>query len=161
MPTWITWLESSWLNAVVTAIPWGFPIAEALHFVGLAILIGALALIDLRMLGFARGMPVKAFHQLLPWAWYGFALNAITGIYFFLTQPSFYYPNVAFRVKLILIALAGANALWFELSVKRKLDSWSDDADLPSQAKLMASSSLVLWVAVICFGRFIMYWPPI
>jgi len=161
MPTWITSLESSWLNAVVTAIPWGFPIAEALHFVGLAILIGALALIDLRMLGFARGMSVKAIHQLLPWAWYGFALNAITGIFFFLTQPSFYYPNVAFRVKLILIVLAGFNALWFELSVNRKLDSWADDADFPGQAKLMASSSLVLWVAVICFGRFIMYWPPI
>jgi len=161
MPTWITWLESSWLNAVVTAIPWGFPIAEALHFVGLAILIGALAVIDLRMLGFARAMSVKAIHQLLPWAWYGFALNAITGIFFFVTQPSFYYPNVAFRVKLILILLAGLNALWFELSVNRKLDSWSDDADFPGQAKLMASSSLVLWVGVICFGRFIMYWPPI
>ena len=161
MPAWITGLENSWLNAVVVAVPWGFPIAEALHFVGLATLMGSLAMIDLRMLGFARSLSVKAIHQLLPWAWYGFTLNAITGIYFFLTQPSFYYPNTAFRVKLILIALAGANALWFEISVNRKLDRWSDDADFPSQAKFMAGSSLVLWVGVICFGRFIMYWPPI
>ena len=157
----IAWLEGSGLSAWLQAIPWGFPIAEALHFVGLCLLMGSLAVIDLRLLGFAPAMSARAVHQLLPWAWIGFTINAVTGVFFFLSNPSFYYPNVAFRIKLILMLLAGANALWFELKVNRHLDSWPENAVFPAQVKAMASASLVIWIAVICFGRFIMYWPPI
>jgi hypothetical protein len=119
------------------------------------------AIMDLRLLGFSRTLSIRAIHQLLPWAWTGFAINLITGVLFIFAQPSFYYPNVAFRVKLVLILLAGLNALWFHLTVNRQIDSWPEGAEAPRQAKTIAGVSLVLWVAVICFGRFIMYWPPI
>lgn len=157
----IAWLENSWLVQSMQLLSWAFPFCEAIHFVGLCLLMGSIAMIDLRLLGFARGMPVTVVHQLLPWAWIGFTINLVTGTYFFLMQPSFYYTNTAFRIKLILMLLAGANALWFELSANRQMDSWPEGADIPGQVKVMASMSLVLWVAVICFGRFIMYWPPI
>jgi hypothetical protein len=153
-------LEDSSFSLALRSLPWGFPIAEALHFVGLCLLMGSLAVIDLRLLGFGRSLSIRAVHQLLPWAWAGFALNAITGVFFFLNQPTFYYPNTAFRVKLVLMLLAGANALWFELRVHGDLDSWPDAANPSAQVKTMAGASLVLWIAVICFGRFIMYWPP-
>ena len=155
------WLESSWLNGLILSSNWAFPIFEAFHFVGLCLLMGAIAVIDLRLLGFASRLPARVIHQLLPWAWLGFGINLITGILFYVTNPSFYYPNMAFRVKMVLILLAGANALWFQLTVHRDLDNWPEGAAVPGQAKAMASISLVLWIGIICFGRFIMYWPPI
>ena len=157
----LAWLDNSWLAETMRVFQWAFPACEALHFVGLCLLMGSIAMIDLRLLGFAPSLPLRVIHQLLPWAWIGFAINLTTGILFFVAQPFFYYDNVAFRVKLILILLAGANALWFALTVQRDLDSWPEQAEVPSQVRAMASLSLVLWIAVICFGRFIMYWPPI
>lgn len=157
----IAWIEDTWVNEMMVTLSWAFPICEALHFVGLCLLIGSLAVIDLRLLGFARGISIQVIHQLLPWAWIGFAINLITGTLFVFTDPSFYFSNVAFRVKLVLMLLAGANALWFQFRVNRELDHWPESAAAPGRVKVMASASLVLWVAVILFGRFIMYWPPI
>jgi hypothetical protein len=154
-------IENTWIGEFMRAYWWAFPAAEALHFIGLSLLVGSLAVIDLRLLGFARSLSVRAVHQLLLWTWIGFAINLITGLLFIFAQASFYYPNVAFRVKLVLLLLAGANALWFQLTVNRELPSWSDGADATRQAKVIAGISLGLWVSVIFFGRFIMYWPPI
>jgi len=157
----ITAIENTWVGEFMRAYWWPFPAAEALHFIGLSLLIGSLAVIDLRLLGFARGLSIRVVHQLLLWTWVGFAINVLTGFLFISAQASFYYPNVSFWVKMVLIALAGANALWFELTVHRDLPNWSDDADAPARAKTIAGASLALWIAVIFFGRFIMYWPPI
>jgi hypothetical protein len=154
-------IENSWLGELMRAYWWTFPAAEALHFIGLCLLIGSLAIIDLRLLGFARGFPIRAIHKLLLWTWIGFGINLITGILFIFTQASFYYPNPSFWIKMVLIALAGLNALWFQRAVNRGLESRADDADAPTQAKAIAGISLALWIAVIFFGRFIMYWPPI
>jgi hypothetical protein len=154
-------IENTWIGEFMRAYWWAFPTAEALHFVGLSLLVGSLAIIDLRVLGFARNLSVRAIHQLLLWTWVGFAINLVTGLLFIFAQASFYYPNVAFRVKLVLILLAGANALWFQRTVQGELPDWSDDAEAPRQAKVIAGVSLGLWVSVIFFGRFIMYWPPI
>jgi uncharacterized membrane protein len=140
---------------------WTFPVAEALHFIGLCLLIGSLAIIDLRLLGFAKSLSVRSVHRLLLWTWIGFGINLITGMLFIVTQASFYYPNPSFWIKMGLILLAGLNALWFELTVKREADNWPEGADASTQAKAIAGVSLALWIAVIFFGRFIMYWPPI
>ena len=156
----LSWIENSWLGELMRSLQWAFPISEAFHFVGLALLMGAIAVMDLRLLGFARSVSIKAVHSLVPWAWIGFTINLVTGIFFFFTDPTFYYDNMSFRIKLVLIALAGANALWFQFKVNPQLASWPDTADAPSDVKLMAVGSLVLWILVICFGRFIMYWPP-
>lgn len=157
----LEWTEQSWLGQAMVASQWAFPICEALHFFGLCILIGSIGIIDLRLLGFARNLSIRVVHQLLPWVWVGFSINLITGILFWFAQPSFYYPNVAFRVKMVLIVLAGLNALWFQLSVHRHIGAWAEDADASGQAKAIAGISLALWISVIFFGRFIMYWPPI
>lgn len=154
-------IEDSWLGEFMRAYWWTFPAAEALHFIGLCLLIGSLAIIDLRLLGFARGLPFRAIHKLLLWTWIGFGINAVTGILFVFTQASFYYPIPSFWIKMVLILLAGANALWFQRTVNRDLESWPDDGDASIQAKAIAGISLALWISVIFFGRFIMYWPPI
>ena len=145
----IAWIENSWLSEIMNTLPWAFPISEATHFVGLVILMGSIAVIDLRLLGFARSMPARVIHQLLPWAWIGFAINLITGILFYFSNPAFYYPNVALRVKMVLILLAGVNALWFQVTVNRDLHNWPEGAGAPNQVKAMACISLGLWVGII------------
>lgn len=154
-------IETSWLGEFMRAYWWTFPVAEALHFIGLCLLIGSLALIDLRLLGFTRSLSIRAVHKLLLWTWVGFGINFVTGVLFIFTQASFYWPNPSFWIKMVLIALAGLNALWFQFTIYRDLDNWPDEADASTQAKAIAAISLGLWVAVIFFGRFIMYWPPI
>jgi len=156
----IEWIDDSWLAHTMRDFQWAFPSAEALHFIGLCLLIGAVAVMDLRLLGFAKSVPIQTVHRLVPWAWAGFAINLTTGILFFFAQPNFYVPNMAFRIKLVLILLAGANALWFQLAADRELEALAAGADAPSKMKAMAGISLALWIGVICFGRFIMYWPP-
>lgn len=157
----VEWIEETWLHAAMVNATWAFPLAEAAHFFGLCLLIGSIGVIDLRLLGFARSLPVRAVHQLLPWVWIGFGINLVTGILFIFSTPDFYAPNMAFRIKMVLLLLAGANALWYQLTVHRKVDSWPETGDAPAQAKLIAGISLGLWISVIFFGRFIMYWPPI
>jgi hypothetical protein len=157
----IEWILSSRLNEVMTGSAWAFPMAEAAHFFGLCLLLGSIGIIDLRLLGFARSLSLKAVHQLLLLVWIGFGINLITGILFIFASADFYYPNMAFRVKLVLLPLAGANALWYQLTVHKEIDSWPETGDAPLQAKVIAGISLGLWISIIFFGRFIMYWPPI
>lgn len=157
----LEWIASTWLSRLMTGNTWAFPLAEAAHFFGLCLLIGSIGIIDLRLLGFARSFSLRAVHQLLPLVWIGFSINLVTGILFAFASADFYYPNMAVRVKLVLLLLAGLNALWYQLTVNREIDSWPETGDAPSQAKLIAGISLCLWVSIIFFGRFIMYWPPI
>jgi hypothetical protein len=157
----IQWIESTWLSEAMNGNAWAFPLAEAAHFFGLCLLIGSIGVIDLRLLGFARSFSVRAVHQLLPLVWIGFGINLFTGVLFIFSSASFYYPNVAFRVKMVLILLAGVNALLYQLTVHKKIADWPETGAVPGQAKLIAGTSLLLWIAIIFFGRFIMYWPPI
>jgi hypothetical protein len=157
----IEWIESTWLSEAMNGNAWAFPLAEAAHFFGLCLLIGSIGVIDLRLLGFARSFSVRAVHQLLPLVWIGFGINLFTGVLFIFSSASFYYPNMAFRVKMVLILLAGVNALWYQLTVHKRIADWPETGKVPGQAKLIAGTSLLLWIAIIFFGRFIMYWPPI
>lgn len=86
----LAWMENLWLAELIRSLPWAFPIAEALHFVGLSLMMGSLAVIDLRLLGFAREMSVRVVHRLLPWTWIGFPINAVTGFLFFITDPTLF-----------------------------------------------------------------------
>lgn len=157
----LEWISGTWLSAAMNDSAWAFPIAEAAHFFGLCLLIGSIGIIDLRLLGFARSFSLRAVHQLLPLVWIGFAINLITGILFIFSSPDFYYTNMAFRVKIVLLLFAGINALWYQLTVHKEIGSWPESGSASPRAKVIAGLSLGLWISVIFFGRFIMYWPPI
>jgi hypothetical protein len=154
----LAWIDGSWLTALMREVSWLFPACEIVHFIGLCMLIGALTVIDLRMLGFAPELsPMRLTEWLLPWAWVGFAINLLTGVLFLFTDPYFYFPNVPFRIKLLLILLAGANALWFQLKAHPELGRWQPGSPVSFAAKASAGLSLSLWIGVIVFGRLIMY----
>ena len=87
----------------------------------------------------------------------GFGINLVTGVLFCFTDPIRYYPNFAFRLKMLLIVLAGLNALWFKISVYPATMKYPDESGIGTLAKMIAILSLVFWFGVIVMGRLIPY----
>ena len=153
MSEFMTWLEGSWLAALSLNNSWFFPMLEVLHFLGLSLLIGSIGLMDLRLLGFARALSVAALNRLLPWAFVGFGINLLSGALMFASNPGMYYPNIAFRVKMLLVLVAGINTLLFRFTVQHTDGELGANQPASVPAKLMAACSLTLWIAVILGGR--------
>jgi uncharacterized membrane protein len=131
---------------------WAWAAGETVHFVGLCLLFGVVLLVDLRMLGFMKGLSFSALHRLLPWGVLGFGVNVITGMFFFVgAPPTFYVTNSVFFWKLALILVAGANALYFTVFDQ----AWTVEAGgtPPIAAKVAAASGILLWTGVIFCGQ--------
>lgn len=156
----IAWLESTWLSGFMTKVIWVWPVCETLHFLGLSLLIGTIGLFDLRLLGFAKLLPVAAMHRLIPWGIFGFAINVATGTLFFIGQPNQYIHNVSFHLKLLFLCLAGINVLIFYATMFRKVEALRPGDNAPLAARVIAASSLFLWVGIMCFGRLLTFFRP-
>src|SRR3989442_2414649 len=112
--TFSTWLHSTRLSwAMAGGVPWLWPMCETLHFIGLALLMGIVSVLDLRMLGMAKELPLGPLQRLMPFAILGFTINLVTGLLFFTGDPTQYIHNVAFGFKLLFIGLAGVNVTLF------------------------------------------------
>lgn len=96
-------LDGTAIGLTVKTSVWMFPVLEALHFIGLALLIGGVAALDLRVLGVAEPPPIAPLHKLLPLVFAGFGINLITGVLFFLSDPLGYGVNPAFQLKIVFI----------------------------------------------------------
>lgn len=156
------WMLTTGLDDFVATYDWVWPVCEILHFFGMALLIGSVGLVDLRMLGIAKGVPIKALERFVPLGVIGFFVNAITGFIFIAGNPvggpQEYLGNLAFQLKMICIAIAGLNLLAFYVTgIARKADAVTPEGTAPTSAKAVAAMSLLLWFGVIFFGRFIMY----
>ncbi|NNG24969.1 hypothetical protein HGB41_18450 [Massilia sp. ML15P13] len=135
---------------------WLYPIVETLHILGFAVLVGAVAMFDLRVLGFGYQLRVKALaRHLLPWSAGSMLLVVPTGLLLFIADPLALLANRVFLVKLGLILVAGINALAFHAGPYRHADAWSGRG--PPVALVHALLSLALWIAVITAGRLIAY----
>lgn len=150
-------IEASALGQVMRDSVWLFPMAEILHFMGLSLLIGSLLVVDFRLLGFARNFPVAAVYRFLPLALAGFGINLVTGTMFFFSDPFRYYPNIAFRIKMLLIVLAGLNALYFAMMVRGKSAGAGGGGEAGTDIKTVSTLSFLFWIGVIILGRFIPY----
>jgi hypothetical protein len=146
-------LDGTWIGTTVKTSVWIFPVLETLHFIGLAILIGGIAILDLRVLGVGKRLPVGPLHKLLPLVFVGFGINLVTGVLFFLSDPLGYGVNPSFQVKMIFILLAGLNALWFELKLARHVNEWGPGVDASTHAKIVCGLSLFFWAGIITTGR--------
>ena len=89
--------------------PWGWPVAESLHFLGLSLLIGTVGVFDLRMVGLGSGISYRHLHRLVPVGVLGYAINVVTGTMFLSSAPDQYLYNPAFQTKLGFMLLAGCN----------------------------------------------------
>ena len=138
------------VGSFVTETPWMWPTCETLHFVGLSLLMGVVFLVDLRVLGVMKGVSFASLHRLLPWAAFGFGVNVVTGILFFVGIPHQYTGNKTFFWKLALVMLAGLNAVYFTIVDEPWVLGPGEDASLT--AKFAAASAVLLWVGVMYCG---------
>jgi hypothetical protein len=152
------WLVTTNLSMFVNGHSWVWPACETLHFIGLALLIGNVGLLDLRVLGVEKRLPVAPLNRFVRWGVLGFLINLVTGIMFFAGNPFQYIHNIAFGYKVAFIALAGVNVIAFYASgVSRKVEALGPGDDAPALAKCIAGASLFLWVAVMYMGRMLPY----
>ena len=152
-----TWLEESPLGVAITESEWLFPTIETLHVLALALVIGSIAMLDLRLLGVSnrdRGV-IQLAEDTLPWTWSAFVVAAITGALMFVSAATSYYDNVPFRIKLVLLALAGVNMAVFHLTAFGAAHDWNFALPTPQAARIAASLSLLFWVGVVVAGRWI------
>jgi uncharacterized membrane protein len=157
LDTLANWLLTTRLSAFVTGYPWVWPALETLHFIGLCLLAGAVGLIDLRLLGMARRIPLAPLLRLSRWGVVGFTINLLTGILFFVGVPGQYVHNIAFQLKMLFIVLAGLNVLVFNLAVFRHTATLGAGEDAARSAQVVAAVSLFLWVGVMYLGRMLPY----
>lgn len=150
-------IEGSTINNWILSSYWLWPSLEILHFIGLSLLLGAMLVVDLRLAGFFRQISIMDVHSLLPWATIGFVINLTSGVLFFLGDPGRYAINIGFRIKMILVLIAGLNALWFIWRLNPRLASWGEHGDTPGEAKMVAWISLLAWFGVLLLGRLIPY----
>jgi uncharacterized membrane protein len=135
--------------------PMAWPTLEALHFIGLSLLFGVVLVGNLRILGLMRNAAFVDIHRLLPWGVFGFVINSVTGMLFFIGQAFQYVDNPAFHWKVLFMLLAGANVLY--LTLFDEVWALGRGEEAPSSAKLVAASQIFLWVGVIYFGRMLPY----
>jgi hypothetical protein len=157
METLIEFLNSTALNKYIMSEAWLWPTLEIFHFFGLCLLLGSVIIFDLRALGVAREVPLIRIETFMVSAAVGFAINLITGIVFIIGDPDRYLPNIAFRIKMILILVAGLNVLYYTWRLRPQVLRGLEGNDLSGGARYVAALSLTLWTCVIVLGRIIPY----
>ena len=155
-------LEASGLGRAMREWLWLYPTVEIVHIVGIALLFGSIAVLDLRLLGFSRTIPVRRLaRHVLPWTAGSFALILPSGLLMFIAHASDFIASPVFVLKMCLILAAGANAALFHAMVLSTADVWdaNEMRDLapPPSARVSAVLSLLIWVAVIACGRLLAY----
>ena len=151
------WLEQTSVGTAIRQSLWLFPAIETVHLLGMAALVSTVTVLDLRLLGWAaRQQPVsRVAARTIPWAWAGFAAQVVTGALLFSSEAVKIWGNPAFRLKMLLLLLAGVQALIFQMSMSRRLPDWDERASLPPITKIMGLASLLLWAGIVTAGRFI------
>ena len=149
------WLQNTQTGTSIRESLWVFPIIESAHVLGLALSVGLLVWFDLRLVGLTmRHQPISVMHQqLLPWSLVGFSIMFLSGVLLFWSNALRAYNSGFFQLKVLFLYFAGVNAIVFELMTKRSMAEWDKAPIPPKRVRLAGMLSLVLWVAVITFGR--------
>jgi len=151
-------IEMTSVGKAVEQSSWMFPMVETTHLLAMVLLVGAISAFDVRLLGLTmrRVSVADLAERLLPCTWTAFAVSVITGTLLFTSEAEKKYCfNPAFRIKLLLILLAGLNMSVFHFTVYRSVMKWNDTPSTPLWAKLVGSFSVLLWAGVVIAGRWI------
>jgi len=126
----------------------------SVHLVGVALLVGSIAVLDLRLLGLSRALPLRRLAaHVLPWTAASFLLILPSGLLLFLARAEELIGSPLFALKMLLLLAAGTNAAVFHATVFRGASGWDVDAPPPWQARAAAALSLAIWISVIVCGR--------
>jgi uncharacterized protein DUF6644 len=154
-----TWLENTPVAVLMKESLWGFPILVTMHIMGVALSVGTLTWFDLRLIGIGfTGTPItQVYRRIMPWAFAGFFVMAVSGSLLFVAYATAAYWNNFFWIKMSAIALAGVNALTYHLLTERTIAGWDSSRRPPAAARLAGLTSIVLWTLVILMGRTLSY----
>ncbi len=152
--TIFAWIADTPIAAWVISSVYIWPTLECIHFVSLCVLIGSLLIIDLRLIGFYRERCASMVKFLIRLSLLAFTVNFATGVLFFAGNTFKYINNVAFELKLILILVAGINALFYNVRLSHLVDT--EEVSLSSIS--VGYLSLLLWTGVIICGRMITFY---
>jgi hypothetical protein len=135
---------------------WAVPLWKTVHVVGMAMLMGVVVAVDLRIFGVAKGLPIRPLQRLMPWAAGGFAVTVASGALLVRASPEQYLGaplNLAFYAKVFCLVLVGLNdVLYFATGLKREVDGVGAGEAASASAKIVAGVSLTLWFSVIYLG---------
>jgi hypothetical protein len=152
----LLWIEETrfaqWVSAGNTIL--AYPTILFLHTLGLAGVAGLSAFISLRVLGFASSMPLSALRPFVKVIWVAFAVTAASGISLLMATATSKVPSPVFIVKMIFVALA---VLMVHRLSKQVLGKTDDQAPLPDNARMLALSAMLFWVAATTAGRLMAY----
>jgi hypothetical protein len=150
-------LEQSAFGFTIRSSPLLYPLANVAHIIGAILLVGPIMMLDLRLLGLSRRIPLRLMAQhLLPWAIFGLLIMLASGFLLFTAEATAYAVNPVFQLKAALIVAGILNAVVFELLARRNWRDWENYA-VPLFPRLLALVSLVNWLLVAVAGRLIAY----
>lgn len=134
-----------------------YPAVLTIHSIGLALLVGLLVIIDLRVLGIGRELPIASLRGFMRVVWIGFVANLASGILLFCISPEkFFYSNV-FRFKILFIVMGLVLGALLNSSLLRIGDGYTASANPTARQRTLAFLSLACWVAAIFLGRWLAY----
>ena len=160
LQAYAAWISTTWLHDFAANSKWVWATMETLHFLGLGLMVGTIGVLDLRLMGFAKGLPLAAVQKLVPWGVAAFALNTVTGIVFFAGAPYQYLYNLAFQMKVIFMVAAGINVLIFYTGTWQRTQAIRAGQPAPWAARIAGAVSLFLWIGVMYWGRMLTFFRP-
>jgi hypothetical protein len=151
------WLESTRFATLIRTSTWMFPTIETIHVLFIVLVVGNIARFDLRLLSLAyRDRKVtEVYDEVVPWTWVCFGLAALAGFLLFSSHATTYYHNFPFRMKMLLLLMTGVNTAIFQQWTYSTVDRWDHEAAPPPAAKFAGGISLVFWIFIVAFGRWI------
>jgi len=159
------WLEATDVSQALAGSIWTYPIVESLHAIGVAVFLGLLLVWDLRLLGvlFKRVPVTEVWARLIPWIAAGAVFMMVTGIALFVAKPVYSWGHVFFRIKVVALILALANAVAFHFGIERRVVDWDCVPIPPRAARIAGVCSIALWAVIVVAGRLIGYnwFPPL
>jgi hypothetical protein len=153
----LRWLEATSPAVAISESSWLFPGIECIHVLAIAMVVGSIAMVDLRLLDInLTDRPAgELIAEVLPWTWISFVVAVCSGALLFSSNASHYWRTVPFRAKMLLIALAGLNMVVFHATAYRSIAVWGLRPRLPPSARFAGGISLALWIGVVALGRWI------
>ena len=155
----VEWLASTSLSIALRESLYLYPWIESAHVLFIAIFFGTLLFVDLRLSGYVfKELSITQMNKkVLPLTIIGFVLMCLTGLLLFYAIPIRNYQNIFFRIKIVLMIVAGLNAFYFHWTMNKESKVWDKESYIPSNMKFSAIASLFLWSLVIISGRMIAY----
>jgi hypothetical protein len=153
----LTWLEQSSLGVAIAESEWLFPTIETTHVIAIALVVGSIVALDLRLLGLAsqKRTVTDVADDVLPLTWVCFVIAVVAGALMFVSAARKYAYDLPFQLKMLLLILAGINMAIFHTFAYARVGAWNHQTIAPRGARIAAALSLFFWISIVGCGRLV------